>query len=96
MIEVVCAVIEDKEKGILACQRPAGKHLAGLWEFPGGKVEEKESPALALIREIREELEVEISVLSELEPVEWQYPHDWGTDNIYHLLMNNCPQLIEN
>lgn len=75
MIEVVCAVIEDAQKGILACQRPAGRHLAGLWEFPGGKVEEKESPALALIREIREELEVEISVLSELEPVEWQYPN---------------------
>lgn len=74
MIEVVCAVITDPQKGVLACQRPSGKHLAGRWEFPGGKVEEKESPILALIREIREELEVEISVLGELDPVDWQYP----------------------
>lgn len=73
MIEVVCAVIMDPQKGILACRRPSGRHLAGRWEFPGGKVEAKESPVLALIREIREELEVEISVLGELDPVEWQY-----------------------
>ena len=45
MIDVVCGVIEDEEGRFLACLRPSGKHLGGLWEFPGGKVESDESPS---------------------------------------------------
>lgn len=73
MMEVVCGVIENAEGQFLACLRPAGKHLGGLWEFPGGKVECGESPESALIRELREELAVDIEVGSPLGPVIWNY-----------------------
>lgn len=56
MIQVVCALIEDAGGRLLVAQRPPGKHLAGLWEFPGGKIESGESPQAALVREIAEEL----------------------------------------
>jgi 8-oxo-dGTP diphosphatase len=73
-IEVVCGLIEH-EGLILACQRPPGKHLAGLWEFPGGKVESSESKEAALIRELTEELHIQISVTGPLTPVDWADDH---------------------
>jgi 8-oxo-dGTP diphosphatase len=60
-IRVVAAVIERDGK-ILACRRAPHKSLAGLWEFPGGKVEPGETDEVALAREIREELSIEITV----------------------------------
>lgn len=56
VIEVVAAVISRADSQILACRRAPGRASAGLWEFPGGKVEEGEDPRQALGREIREEL----------------------------------------
>jgi 8-oxo-dGTP diphosphatase len=56
---VVAAVIRDSEGRILLTRRPEGRHMEGLWEFPGGKVAEGESPADALIRELHEELGLE-------------------------------------
>jgi 8-oxo-dGTP diphosphatase len=53
---VVAAVIRDSEGRILLTRRPEGRHMAGLWEFPGGKVADGESPASALVRELDEEL----------------------------------------
>ena len=73
MIDVVCGVIEDAEGRFLACLRPQGKHLGGLWEFPGGKVEPGESSVDALIRELLEELSVEVEVGQALSPVVWAY-----------------------
>lgn len=55
---VACALV-DADRRVLIAQRPAGKTLAGLWEFPGGKLEAGESPELALVRELREELGIE-------------------------------------
>jgi 8-oxo-dGTP diphosphatase len=52
---VACALI-DADNRVLIAQRPEGKQLAGLWEFPGGKLESGERPEAALIRELREEL----------------------------------------
>lgn len=73
MIEVVAAVIERDGK-ILIARRPAGSHLAGLWEFPGGKPAPGESHADALRREIQEELGAIVLVDEEIETVEWTYP----------------------
>ena len=56
---VACALV-DADKRVLIAQRPEGKALAGLWEFPGGKVEPGETPEAALIREIAEELDVRL------------------------------------
>ena len=58
LLVVACALV-DPDNRILIAQRPEGKSLAGLWEFPGGKVDAGESPEAALIRELREELGVE-------------------------------------
>lgn len=60
-LEVVAAVI-IRGDAVLACRRKAGKSAAGLWEFPGGKVESSEPPVNALRREVREELAVDIEV----------------------------------
>ena len=73
MIDVVCGVIEDAGGRYLACLRPEGKHLEGLWEFPGGKVEAGESPETALARELLEELAVEVEVGAALKSVIWNY-----------------------
>ena len=56
---VACALI-DADNRVLVTQRPEGKALAGLWEFPGGKLEAGERPERALIRELREELGIDV------------------------------------
>ena len=73
MIDVVCGVIVNPNGDYLACLRPQGKHLGGCWEFPGGKVDPGESPEAALVRELREELMVEVQVGRALNPVVWNY-----------------------
>ncbi len=59
---VVAAVIDRDDGRLLLARRPVGSHLAGLWEFPGGRVEVGESAEEALARELREELGVEVAV----------------------------------
>jgi 8-oxo-dGTP diphosphatase len=59
LLLVSAVALIDPEGRILLAQRPAGKSLAGLWEFPGGKVDPGETPEAALIRELREELGIE-------------------------------------
>jgi 8-oxo-dGTP diphosphatase len=61
-ILVVAAALYDAAGRVLIAQRPAGKHMAGRWEFPGGKVGPQESEREALVRELREELGVEVAV----------------------------------
>lgn len=78
-IEVVAAII-IKDGEVFATQRGYGE-WKGWWEFPGGKVEEGECLRPALVREIREELDAEISVGRLLETVEWDYPD-------FHLTMH--------
>ncbi len=57
---VVAVALIDADGRVLIAQRPQGKSLAGLWEFPGGKVEAGERPEAALIRELREELGIDV------------------------------------
>lgn len=78
-IEVVAAIIIRDGK-VFSTQRGYGD-WKGWWEFPGGKMEPGESPEEALVREIREELDAEISVGRLLDTVEWDYPS-------FHLTMH--------
>lgn len=77
-IKVVAAIIQDGNK-IFATQRGYGEFKDG-WEFPGGKIEQGETPEEALVREIREELDTEIQVGEQIDTVEYDYPE-------FHLTM---------
>ncbi|MBN8972501.1 MAG: 8-oxo-dGTP diphosphatase MutT [Xanthobacteraceae bacterium] len=78
---VACALI-DADNRVLIAQRPEGKQLAGLWEFPGGKLEPGERPEPALIRELHEELGIEVKEAC-LAPLTFA-SHAYET---FHLLM---------
>jgi 8-oxo-dGTP diphosphatase len=82
LLLVVAVALVDADGRILLSQRPEGKSLAGLWEFPGGKVEPGERPEAALIRELAEELgiKVEEPCLAPLSFASHAYPD-------FHLLM---------
>ncbi len=67
LIFVSAAALVDAEGRVLLAQRPEGKKMAGLWEFPGGKVHEGETPEAALVRELKEELGID-ALAKELEP----------------------------
>jgi len=62
MIEVSAGIVHDREGRILICQRGEGRHNAHLWEFPGGKLEQGESPEDCLVRELQEELSLPVTV----------------------------------
>jgi 8-oxo-dGTP diphosphatase len=59
IVLVSAVALIDPDGRVLLAQRPEGKSLAGLWEFPGGKVEPGETPEVALIRELKEELDID-------------------------------------
>ena len=74
VVEVAAALIRDDVGRYLITQRRRGSHLAGLWEFPGGKVEAGETPAACLRRELIEELSATFTVGALVETVRWEYP----------------------
>ncbi len=71
---MVAAVIYDPEGRVLVAQRPAGKSLAGCWEFPGGKIEPEENGQAALQRELLEELGIRASALRPVFELRHEYP----------------------
>jgi 8-oxo-dGTP diphosphatase len=81
VLVAACALI-DADNRVLIAQRPVGKPMAGLWEFPGGKVEPSERPEVCLIRELKEELGIAVSeaCLAPLTFASHAYPD-------FHLLM---------
>jgi len=82
LVLVVAAALVDSEGRVLIAQRPEGKNMAGLWEFPGGKIESGERPEAALIRELREELGIEVK-----EPCLAPFTFASHTYGEFHLLM---------
>jgi 8-oxo-dGTP diphosphatase len=78
---VACALV-DEDNRVLIAKRPGDKHMGGLWEFPGGKVEENETPEEAIIRELAEELGIDVTQ-SCLAPLTFA-SHDYDQ---FHLLM---------
>jgi len=81
VLVAACALV-DADGRVLIAQRPAGKAMAGLWEFPGGKIEPGEPPEQSLVRELREELGIVVNVdcLAPLTFASHAYPD-------FHLLM---------
>lgn len=82
MVLVVACALVDADGRVLIAQRPEGKQLAGLWEFPGGKVETGETPEEAVVRELKEELGIETKVAC-LAPLTFA-SHSYES---FHLLM---------
>ncbi|MDP2373014.1 8-oxo-dGTP diphosphatase MutT [Reyranella sp.] len=82
LVLVAAVALVDPDGRILIAQRPVGKSMAGLWEFPGGKVDAGETPEQALVRELHEELGIETST-SCLAPIAFA-SHGYET---FHLLM---------
>ena len=82
IVLVAAVALIDPDGRVLLGQRPAGKHLAGLWEFPGGKVQPGETPEAALIRELDEEIGIDVvaSCLAPFTFASHSYPE-------FHLLM---------
>ena len=82
LVLVAAAALVDADGRVLLAQRPPGKSMAGLWEFPGGKVNTGETPEAALIRELTEELGIDVaaSCLAPFTFVSYSYPD-------FHLLM---------
>ena len=82
LVLVSAVALVDADGRILLAQRPAGKPLAGLWEFPGGKLNPGETPEMALIRELSEELGIDVaaSCLAPFTFASYTYPD-------FHLLM---------
>jgi 8-oxo-dGTP diphosphatase len=73
VVHVMAAVMHDAEGRVLLAQRPEGKHLAGMWEFPGGKLDPDEAPLAGLARELREELGIDLQRAEPLIRIPWHY-----------------------
>ena len=82
VVLVAAVALVDRDGRVLIAKRPAGKAMAGLWEFPGGKVADGETPEAALIRELKEELGIDVAA-SCLAPFTFA-SHRYET---FHLLM---------
>jgi len=68
IINVSAVALVNEHRRVLVAKRPRGKHMAGLWEFPGGKMEAAETPEKCLVRELKEELNIKVTQ-KDLQPI---------------------------
>ena len=94
-IHVVAGVLRDARGRILLARRTEGRELAGLWEFPGGKVEPGETPEAALVRELREELSVEATVGAAIICVDWAMPDKLLLLDVREVAHQGVPRGVE-
>jgi mutator protein MutT len=92
---VVIAAVIERDGRFLLTRRLRGTHLEGTWEFPGGKCEPGESHEACLVREIREELGVEVTVGEEISCVEHAYPEKTVRLHFHRSVLVGEPQPLE-
>ncbi len=92
IIEVTAAIIKNEQNEFLICQRPGGKNCELLWEFPGGKQEPDETLEQCLVREIKEELNIEIEVRKKYDDIYHEYMEleELQTDKVIHITFFEC------
>ena len=94
-LHVVAGVIRDVRGHVLLARRTEGRDLAGLWEFPGGKVEPGEAPAAALARELQEELGIQATIGAPLIRVPQRYPDKRLVLDVYDVAHRGMPRGLE-
>lgn len=85
LFEVTAAMIQNDKNEFLICQRPGGKNCEFLWEFPGGKQEPDETLEQCLIREIKEELNIEIKIRQKYDDISHEY-----INSVIHITFFKC------
>ncbi len=90
----VCAAVIRRNGKILLCSRPDGKHLEGMWEFPGGKVDTGETDGECLCREIKEELSLDIFVMDQIYRISHKYPEKEVDIRFYRAFASDAGQKI--
>jgi len=94
-LRVVAAALFDSRGLVLLAERPAGKHMAGWWEFPGGKVGEGESDSEALVRELREELGIESRAHRAIATMSHEYPDRIVELVLWHASTGDTPRGLD-
>jgi 8-oxo-dGTP diphosphatase len=87
IINVAAGIIVENNK-VLAARRKPGLHLAGFWEFPGGKIEEGETLKQALKRELNEELNINLEIGNFIKKVEYEYPEFYIIMHVFYCHIN--------
>ena len=73
-LHIAAGVICDNHNNVFITQRPLGSHMGGFWEFPGGKLEDNETPEQALLHELQEEIGIDVTQCTLLDTVEHDFP----------------------
>ena len=94
-LRVVAAAMFDADGRVLIAQRPEGKHMAGWWEFPGGKVADGESDEDALARELREELDIESRARRRIASMSHEYPDRIVDLVLWHASWTGTPRGLD-